>query len=250
MPGSAGAVRPAHSLGEALLDADAPLCEEPASPRSADHRRGQGAGAYHRRRLSGQHSARAAEDTRRRISIWRRSRCCRCSNGWRRPAASRMHEMLRTFNCGIGMIAVVAPDKADAVLAVLARARRNRDARSARWCRRKAKSASPIAARSISHCNGMARKRTAILISGRGSNMTALIEAAKDAAYPAEIVLVVSNRPDAAGLAARRGRRHRDRDRRPHPLSARIAKASSARFRPCSNAIASTSSVSPASCGC
>ena len=30
-----------------------------------------------------------------------------------------MHEMLRTFNCGIGMIAVVTPDKADAVLTVL-----------------------------------------------------------------------------------------------------------------------------------
>jgi phosphoribosylformylglycinamidine cyclo-ligase len=30
-----------------------------------------------------------------------------------------MHEMLRTFNCGIGMIAVVAPDKVDAVLKVL-----------------------------------------------------------------------------------------------------------------------------------
>jgi phosphoribosylformylglycinamidine cyclo-ligase len=29
--------------------------------------------------------------------------------------------MLRTFNCGVGMIAVVAPDKADAVAAVLAR---------------------------------------------------------------------------------------------------------------------------------
>jgi phosphoribosylglycinamide formyltransferase-1 len=46
----------------------------------------------------------------------------------------------------------------------------------------------------------MSRKRTAILISGRGSNMTALIEAARDPNYPAEIVLVVSNRPDAAGL--------------------------------------------------
>lgn len=46
----------------------------------------------------------------------------------------------------------------------------------------------------------MARKRTAILISGRGSNMTALIEAARDETYPAEIALVVSNRPDAAGL--------------------------------------------------
>jgi phosphoribosylglycinamide formyltransferase-1 len=46
----------------------------------------------------------------------------------------------------------------------------------------------------------MDRKRTAILISGRGSNMTALIEAARDQTYPAEVVLVVSNRPDAAGL--------------------------------------------------
>jgi phosphoribosylglycinamide formyltransferase 1 len=44
------------------------------------------------------------------------------------------------------------------------------------------------------------RKRTAILISGRGSNMRALIERAQDPAYPAEIVLVLSNRPDAAGL--------------------------------------------------
>jgi phosphoribosylglycinamide formyltransferase-1 len=44
------------------------------------------------------------------------------------------------------------------------------------------------------------RKRVAILISGRGSNMVALIEAAKDPTYPAEIALVVSNDPDALGL--------------------------------------------------
>src|SRR5579863_3927783 len=47
----------------------------------------------------------------------------------------------------------------------------------------------------------MVRKRVAVLISGRGSNMAALIEAAKSADYPAEIALVVSNRADAAGLA-------------------------------------------------
>jgi len=46
----------------------------------------------------------------------------------------------------------------------------------------------------------MARKRVAALISGRGSNMASLIEAAKAADYPAEIALVISNRPDAAGL--------------------------------------------------
>lgn len=47
---------------------------------------------------------------------------------------------------------------------------------------------------------GMARKRVAVLISGRGSNMAALVEAARDKNYPAEIVLVVSNRPDAQGI--------------------------------------------------
>jgi len=46
----------------------------------------------------------------------------------------------------------------------------------------------------------MARKRVAILISGRGSNMVALIEAAKDNSYPAEIALVLSNEPGAEGL--------------------------------------------------
>ncbi|MBN8966524.1 MAG: phosphoribosylglycinamide formyltransferase, partial [Rhizobiales bacterium] len=45
------------------------------------------------------------------------------------------------------------------------------------------------------------RKRVAILISGRGSNMAALIEAAKDGSYPAEIAVVVSNDPTAQGLA-------------------------------------------------
>jgi phosphoribosylglycinamide formyltransferase-1 len=46
-----------------------------------------------------------------------------------------------------------------------------------------------------------AKKRTAILISGRGSNMQSLVNAARAADYPAEIVLVASNRPDAPGLA-------------------------------------------------
>ena len=45
-----------------------------------------------------------------------------------------------------------------------------------------------------------ARKRVAVLISGRGSNMAALIAAAKGSDFPAEIALVASNRPDAAGL--------------------------------------------------
>ena len=43
--------------------------------------------------------------------------------------------------------------------------------------------------------------RTAVLISGRGSNMAALLAAAAQPSYPAEIALVLSNRADAAGLA-------------------------------------------------
>jgi phosphoribosylglycinamide formyltransferase-1 len=50
----------------------------------------------------------------------------------------------------------------------------------------------------------MTKKRVAVLISGRGSNMAALIEAAKAKDYPADIVLVVSNRFDALGLTRAR----------------------------------------------
>jgi len=46
-----------------------------------------------------------------------------------------------------------------------------------------------------------AQLKVGVLISGRGSNLQALIDAAADPAYPAEIVLVISNRPEAPGLA-------------------------------------------------
>ena len=45
------------------------------------------------------------------------------------------------------------------------------------------------------------KKRVAILISGRGSNMMALVEAARAPHYPAEIASIISSSPDAAGLA-------------------------------------------------
>jgi phosphoribosylglycinamide formyltransferase 1 len=77
------------------------------------------------------------------------------------------------------------------------------------------------------------KKRVAVLISGRGSNMTALIDAAKADDYPAAIVLVVSNRPDAAGLQRARAQAistaivdHRpfgdDRDAFEHALDAEL----------------------------
>jgi phosphoribosylglycinamide formyltransferase-1 len=48
---------------------------------------------------------------------------------------------------------------------------------------------------------GLNRRRTAVLISGRGSNLAALIDACRDAAFPASIELVISNKADASGLA-------------------------------------------------
>ena len=50
-----------------------------------------------------------------------------------------------------------------------------------------------------------ARKRVGVLISGRGSNMVSLAEAAQAPGYPAEIALVISNIPDVAGLDRARG---------------------------------------------
>jgi phosphoribosylglycinamide formyltransferase-1 len=54
----------------------------------------------------------------------------------------------------------------------------------------------------VTHPSGqMPRKlRVAIFISGRGSNMASLVKAANEPAFPAEIALIISNRPDAEGL--------------------------------------------------
>ncbi len=80
---------------------------------------------------------------------------------------------------------------------------------------------------------GGGRRRVAILISGRGSNMVALIEAARNPAFPAEIVLVLSNRPEAAGLAraAEAGIPARAIDHRAYPDRAAFDAALDAELR-------------------
>ena len=120
--------------------------------------------------------------------------------------------MLRTFNCGIGMIAVVEARAADKVAAILKREGERVVQLGELVAAAKGKPRVTYTGR-LEHLEPMARKRVAILISGRGSNMVALIEAAKDPAYPAEIALVVSNEPAAEGLqrAAAAGIRHRCR---------------------------------------
>ena len=76
----------------------------------------------------------------------------------------------------------------------------------------------------------MARLKVGVLISGRGSNLQALIDAAADPAYPAEIVLVISNRPEAPGLAhaAHAGIAHRTL---PEPTRERFASEADAALR-------------------
>ena len=105
-------------------------------------------------------------------------------------------EMLRTFNCG---------DRHDRRRRLFARggnrggvARLRRGARASRPCRRGFGRARDL--RRKARAVKPARKRVAILISGRGSNMRSLVEAARDPDYPAEIALVLSNVAAAPGL--------------------------------------------------
>ena len=65
------------------------------------------------------------------------------------------------------------------------------------------------------------KKRVGILISGRGSNMMALVEAARAPDYPAEIAVVISNRPDAPGLERAHAAGHQGAGHRPQGLSPR-----------------------------
>ena len=76
----------------------------------------------------------------------------------------------------------------------------------------------------------MERLKVGVLISGRGSNLQALIDAAADPTYPAEIALVISNRADAAGLerAAKAGIPHRTIA---HPSREAFAHAADAALR-------------------
>ncbi len=78
-----------------------------------------------------------------------------------------------------------------------------------------------------------ARAKVGILISGRGSNMATLLEAARAPDYPAEIVLVASNRPDAPGLAraAEAGIATAAVDHRAHPDRASFERALDAALR-------------------
>ena len=115
-------------------------------------------------------------------------------------------EMLRTFNCGIGMVASSAKDDADALVRLMqewgeSARRHRRDHPTGRREELGQGQGRGLGREIRRRAQVSVKKRVAILISGRGSNMKALVEAARAPDYPAEIVTVISNRPDAAGLA-------------------------------------------------
>ncbi|KAG7259097.1 hypothetical protein CRUP_007062, partial [Coryphaenoides rupestris] len=122
-------------------------------------------------------------------------------------------EMARTFNCGLGAVLVVAPPDAQRVL-------RQLQAHEEAWIVGSLAHKQPAQRRGGRRgrqqgrdcCHGDAsttppppapphkRARVAVLISGTGTNLQALIEQAKRPSSAAEIVLVISNRPGVLGL--------------------------------------------------
>ena len=118
--------------------------------------------------------------------------------GWlSRAAGIAEREMLRTFNCGLGLIAVLRPGTDDAAIAAFA-SHGQQACVIGRLVEGKGEAQGRLQgqARAVT-----ARKRTAVLISGRGTNLEALIAAAATSGYPAEIALVISNIAGVEGLA-------------------------------------------------
>ncbi|KAI8038035.1 hypothetical protein M5D96_009076 [Drosophila gunungcola] len=116
-------------------------------------------------------------------------------------------ELQRTYNCGLGMILVVAPTEVEAVLKELRYAQRaavvgeviaRKDTKKPQVLVQNFEASLARTQKMLS----LPRKRVAVLISGTGSNLQALIEASRDSAQGvhAEIVLVISNKPAVLGL--------------------------------------------------
>ncbi|XP_078099620.1 trifunctional purine biosynthetic protein adenosine-3 [Sander vitreus] len=131
-------------------------------------------------------------------------------------------EMTRTFNCGLGAVLVVAPLDAQRVLHQL---QAHKEAWIVGSLAHKQQGSEPVVVRNLKQCllnvgpapggelgieqnsgyhgnSSTPRKRTrvAVLISGTGTNLQALIEQAKRPSSSAEIVVVISNRPGVQGL--------------------------------------------------
>ena len=195
----APASKGAASLGQALLEPTR-IYVKPLLSAIRSHRRRQGAGPHHRRRPARQ---RAALPARRHA---RATRCAAMAGAARLPLAARggsradrrhvADVQLRARHDRRGGAEGCRDGRQgpDGCRRERPRGRGDRARRAGRRSR----------LRGRSRREPMAKLKVGILISGRGSNMAALIEAAKQDDYPAEIALVVSNVADAPGLAIAR----------------------------------------------
>ena len=115
-----------------------------------------------------------------------------CFSGCKSLGKVPTDDMLRTFNMGIGLIVVCASEQVRP---------RTRSARS-RWRNAALADRSAFArGRRRGPLRGLNMSRAiGVLISGRGSNLQALIDAMKSGALPARIAVVISNKPEAPGL--------------------------------------------------
>uniref|UniRef100_A0A8C2WJY2 Trifunctional purine biosynthetic protein adenosine-3 n=1 Tax=Cyclopterus lumpus TaxID=8103 RepID=A0A8C2WJY2_CYCLU len=107
-------------------------------------------------------------------------------------------EMARTFNCGLGAVLVVAPMEAQSVL-------RQLQAHEEAWIVGSLMvflfiKTGKERQKMFSFNASLKKTRVAVLISGTGTNLQALIEQAKRPSSAAEIVVVISNRPGVQGL--------------------------------------------------
>lgn len=116
-------------------------------------------------------------------------------------------EMARTFNLGLGLILAVKQEEKIEVLKLLA----NDGAFEVGYLSVSRAGEPHVTISNLQSClfspklvatppPSKPRVRTAILISGRGSNMMAIVDASREPHSPAEVVLVLSNRPDAQGI--------------------------------------------------
>jgi phosphoribosylamine--glycine ligase / phosphoribosylglycinamide formyltransferase / phosphoribosylformylglycinamidine cyclo-ligase len=184
----------AWSAEAPFAPANADLCKA-AAGRDARRRFDQGTRPHHRRRLSRQHSKGAARWP------WRADRSCQLppTAGFWLAGADRWH-------CRGGDAAhLQLRHRHDRRGAAIRRCCRNGHAGGARRAgptnRRDRTERRAVTGQLQRTAGAVTRVPTAVLISGGGSNMMALVAAASNPSYPAQITLVISNRPDAGGLA-------------------------------------------------
>ena len=231
------------TLGEALMAPTRIYVQIAAG--AAPRRAAEGGGPHHRRRPARQPAARAARRHPRRASTPMPGPLPPVFAWLARTGGVAAEEMLRVFNCGIGMVVVTADP----------------DAAEPRSCKPRARPSSPSATSRPPQRRARGPHRPAGGLAGheaprrhpdqrpRLQHDSRWSRPRGDPDYPAEIALVLSNRPDAAGLAPPGGGH-----RRPRPSTTARSAATARRTRPAiaapSTRPASRSSASPATCAC